>query len=199
MTCYDIFDCVLTSGPSIDCFCSLMKPHPLTFCSMDVLHHRTGLAQQTYLTRFAEAAKCFRLQQEIARAMATTEAQLGYPALKDKQADILVELIMHRNDVFGVLPTGYGKSLCFACWRIGGEVGHTAAWAVSGRQPGGPLALLPFVVGHCSRAHELRASSADSAKMTNSYSKHTPTFQSQHYTHLRPQRGTTDLLQPRAE
>ena len=42
-------------------------------------------------------------------------AQLGYPSLKDKQDDILVEF-MHGNDVFGVLPTGYGKSLvCLGC------------------------------------------------------------------------------------
>ena len=38
---------------------SLMKPHPLTFRSTDVLHHcseRKGLAQRTYLIRSADVS-----------------------------------------------------------------------------------------------------------------------------------------------
>ena len=57
--------------------------------------------------------------------MAATEARLvdaatevvrslGYAALKPKQMQVVSGIISGR-DVFAILPTGFGKSLCFAC------------------------------------------------------------------------------------
>ncbi len=41
--------------------------------------------------------------------------KLGYPlGLKKEQLDVVVAF-MSGKDVFAVLPTGYGKSLCYAC------------------------------------------------------------------------------------
>jgi len=40
--------------------------------------------------------------------------EVGYSDLKDKQKEVLVKFVT-GNDVFAVLPTGYGKTLCFAC------------------------------------------------------------------------------------
>ena len=37
---------------------------------------------------------------------------LGYQTLKDHQL-LVVSSLVKGSDVFGVLPTGYGKSLCF--------------------------------------------------------------------------------------
>ena len=39
---------------------------------------------------------------------------LGYKMLKDGQRRVIVEVIKKR-DVFAILPTGYGKSLCYTC------------------------------------------------------------------------------------
>ena len=39
---------------------------------------------------------------------------LGYPALKPEQLDVIVTILQAR-DVFAVLPTGFGKSLCYTC------------------------------------------------------------------------------------
>ena len=40
--------------------------------------------------------------------------QLGYTATKEHQRTV-VEGLVGSKDVFGILPTGYGKSLCYAC------------------------------------------------------------------------------------
>ena len=39
---------------------------------------------------------------------------LDYPSLKNKQKSVLTNYIL-GNDVFAMLPTGFGKSLCYAC------------------------------------------------------------------------------------
>ena len=45
-----------------------------------------------------------------------TEAakELGYPVMKPEQLDVVVAFVQGR-DVFAILPTGFGKSLCYAC------------------------------------------------------------------------------------
>ncbi len=40
--------------------------------------------------------------------------QLGYTDLKPEQLQVVAGIVDGR-DVFAVLPTGFGKSLCFAC------------------------------------------------------------------------------------
>ena len=47
-------------------------------------------------------------------AITNSVKELGYIQLKDEQYKI-VKSFLSGNDVFGVLPTGYGKSLCYAC------------------------------------------------------------------------------------
>ena len=45
-----------------------------------------------------------------------TEA-IGYQSLKDKQREVIVNFVK-GNDVFAVLPTSYGKGLCYTCLPI---------------------------------------------------------------------------------
>ena len=40
--------------------------------------------------------------------------KLGYPEMKPEQLEVAASFIEGR-DVFSVLPTGFGKSLCYAC------------------------------------------------------------------------------------
>ena len=42
--------------------------------------------------------------------------ELGYPVLKPEQLDVLVNFVKGW-DVFAVVRTGFGKSLCYACLR----------------------------------------------------------------------------------
>ena len=50
----------------------------------------------------------------ILQACKAVGASLGYQALKKEQLEVIVKFIQ-GEDVFAVLPTGFGKSLCYAC------------------------------------------------------------------------------------
>ena len=54
---------------------------------------------------------------EIREAVKSAAKELGYPSLKLEQLDVM-ETFVKGRDVFAVLPTGYGKSLCFGCLPI---------------------------------------------------------------------------------
>ena len=46
--------------------------------------------------------------------MSAAVSSLGYAELKSYQARVIKQFVS-GHDVFGVLPTGYGRSLCNAC------------------------------------------------------------------------------------
>ena len=54
-------------------------------------------------------------EHHIVSAAETAAQSLGYTGLKDKQREVIVNLLL-GNDVFAILPTGYGKSLCYTCF-----------------------------------------------------------------------------------
>ena len=54
------------------------------------------------------------ITEERVRVSATFAAKsLGYKKLRDLQMEVILSLVMGK-DVFAILPTGYGKSLCYA-------------------------------------------------------------------------------------
>ena len=55
-----------------------------------------------------------RSVREAARSAAR---ELGFPDLKPEQLKV-VETFVKGHDVSAVLPTGYGKSLCYGCLPI---------------------------------------------------------------------------------
>ena len=51
---------------------------------------------------------------DIQRAISISADTLNYAPLKEEQR-ICIEAFLKGKDVFVVLPTGYGKSICYAC------------------------------------------------------------------------------------
>ena len=51
---------------------------------------------------------------DIISACESVAASLGYPHLKEEQRSVIINFVT-GNDVFAVMPTGYGKTLCYAC------------------------------------------------------------------------------------
>ena len=51
--------------------------------------------------------------EKIKRAATKACRKLGYDELKEEQLRV-VSSVVRQRDVFAVLPTGFGKSLCFA-------------------------------------------------------------------------------------
>ena len=52
-------------------------------------------------------------KQRIVEAVHSCALQLGYPSVRTHQLNVICKFLEGR-DVFAVLPTGYGKSLCYA-------------------------------------------------------------------------------------
>ena len=53
-------------------------------------------------------------EDKVLAAVRLSALALGYSTLKPQQEDVLVHFA-EGNDLFAVLPTGFGKSLCYAC------------------------------------------------------------------------------------
>ena len=55
--------------------------------------------------------------ERVREAARSGARELGYTDLKQKQLRV-VEAFVEGRDVLAVLPTGYGKNLCYACLPI---------------------------------------------------------------------------------
>ena len=51
----------------------------------------------------------------VQRAIKFSVERLGYESLKPEQ-ETVVRVFLGGKNVFAALPTGYGKSLCYACF-----------------------------------------------------------------------------------
>ena len=51
---------------------------------------------------------------DIDTVMEAVAASLGYNHLKDQQKVVISRFVL-GSDVFAILPTGFGKTLCYAC------------------------------------------------------------------------------------
>ena len=50
----------------------------------------------------------------IDQVLGEAVVELGYPSLKEEQKQVIVAFLQGR-DIYVVVPTGFGKSLCYAC------------------------------------------------------------------------------------
>ena len=51
---------------------------------------------------------------DVDKGIVESNRRLGYESMKEHQRKV-IESFVEGNDVFAVLPTGYGKSLCYFC------------------------------------------------------------------------------------
>lgn len=56
----------------------------------------------------------YGLDGDVVNVITIAIQKLGYSSLKKEQLDVIVGFLNGR-DVFAVLPTGFGKTLCYAC------------------------------------------------------------------------------------
>ena len=68
-----------------------------------------------------QVSKC-AVENVMEQAIVFALAQLGYQKLRKEQAKVLNAFVGSR-DIFAALPTGYGKTLCFALLPL---IGRTA-------------------------------------------------------------------------
>ena len=54
---------------------------------------------------------------DLAEVARTAANKLGFTNLKSKQEEVIASFL-EGNNVFAVLPTGYGKSLCYTCLPV---------------------------------------------------------------------------------
>ena len=54
------------------------------------------------------------LVRTIEEACCHVAESLGYPAIKNEQKTVGTNFIL-GNNIFAMLPTGFGKNLCYAC------------------------------------------------------------------------------------
>ena len=53
-------------------------------------------------------------KEDMEAACVSAALCLGYDSLKDEQISVITKFVC-GSDVFAILPTGFGKSLCYAC------------------------------------------------------------------------------------
>ena len=70
----------------------------------------------THLARWVCIAgrSCLEQVEKVTQAVTEAANELGFPVLKPEQLEVVTSFLRGR-DVFAVLPTGFGKSLCYAC------------------------------------------------------------------------------------
>ena len=66
-------------------------------------------------------------QVDVENACEVVASSLGYSTLREHQIRVMSSFV-RGNDVFGVLPTEYGKSLCYAVLATNG--GHAVPCAI---------------------------------------------------------------------
>ena len=72
----------------------------------------------------------------IRASVAKAGLEMGYLTMKPEQVEVAMALV-ERRDVFAILPTGFGKSLCYTCLPAvfdcpeGREHGHSIVVVVS--------------------------------------------------------------------